>query len=86
MAVTDAPKILTSRFGDPDSHTLERYEATGGYQGLRAALAKTPAEVTEEVKSASLLGRGGAGGLCSGHGAWLRRGCRPDRYSGDSRA
>ena len=61
MAVTDAPKILTSRFGDPDSHTLERYEATGGYQGLRAALAKTPAEVTEEVKSASLLGRGGAG-------------------------
>ena len=61
MAVTDAPKILTGRFGYDDSHTIERYEATGGYQGLRAALAKTPAEVTEEVKTASLLGRGGAG-------------------------
>ncbi|CAN5912833.1 NADH-quinone oxidoreductase subunit NuoF [soil metagenome] len=61
MAVTDAPKIITGRFGYDDSHTLERYEATGGYQGLQAALAKTPAAVLEEVKTASLLGRGGAG-------------------------
>nr|MBA3281035.1 NADH-quinone oxidoreductase subunit NuoF [Acidimicrobiia bacterium] len=61
MTVTDAPKIITSRFGYDDSHTLERYEATGGYEGLKAALAKSPAAVVEEVKSASLLGRGGAG-------------------------
>lgn len=61
MAVTDAPKIITSRFEYDDSHTLERYEATGGYEGLKAALAKAPAAVVEEVKSASLLGRGGAG-------------------------
>ena len=61
MTVTDAPRIITSRFGYDDSYTLQRYEATGGYQGLRAALAKSPADMGEEVKTASLLGRGGAG-------------------------
>jgi NADH-quinone oxidoreductase subunit F len=61
MAVTDAPKIITSRFDRPDGHTLDGYLATGGYEGLKAALAKKPAAVVEEVKSASLLGRGGAG-------------------------
>ena len=61
MTVTDAPKIVTTRFGYDDSHTLARYEATGGYEGLKAAMAKTPAQVVDEVKGASLLGRGGAG-------------------------
>lgn len=78
MAVTDAPKIVTGRFGYDDSHTLARYEATGGYEGLKAALAKSPSAVVEEVKSASLLGRGGAGfpagvkwGFCP-EGVWPR--------------
>ena len=57
----DRPKVVTSRFGHEDSHTLERYLATGGYQGLRKALGRTAAEVHEEVKSATILGRGGAG-------------------------
>jgi NADH-quinone oxidoreductase subunit F len=61
MAVTDAPKIITSRFDVADGHTLDGYLRTGGYEGLKAALAKKPADVVEEVKSASLLGRGGAG-------------------------
>jgi NADH-quinone oxidoreductase subunit F len=61
MTVTDAPKIITSRFDHDDSHTLERYLATGGYQTLRKVVAMTPAAVTEQVKTASLLGRGGAG-------------------------
>ena len=61
MTVTDAPKIVTSRWDDPEGHTLARYEATGGYQGLKAALARKPADVVEEVKTATLLGRGGAG-------------------------
>lgn len=38
MAITEAPKIVTARMGHPDSHTLERYLATGGYDGLRKAL------------------------------------------------
>ena len=61
MAITDAPKIITGRFSDPESHTLARYVATGGYAALRTALTMSPAEVHEEVKTASLLGRGGAG-------------------------
>ena len=61
MAVTDAPKIITSRFDVTDGHTLDGYLRTGGYEGIKAALAKKPADVVEEVKTASLLGRGGAG-------------------------
>jgi NADH-quinone oxidoreductase subunit F len=61
MAVTDAPRIVTARLDHPDSHTLERYLATGGYEGLRKALTMTPAAVAAEVDAASLLGRGGAG-------------------------
>ena len=61
MTITDAPRIVTSRLGFDDSHTLERYLATGGYQGLRKALATTPEEVSAAVDAVSLLGRGGAG-------------------------
>ena len=61
MAITDAPKIITSRLGYDDSYTLERYLATGGYQALRKALTMTPEAVAAEVDAASLLGRGGAG-------------------------
>ena len=61
MTVTEAPRIVTSRLGFEDSHTLERYLATGGYEGLKKALTMTPEEVASEVDTASLLGRGGAG-------------------------
>jgi NADH-quinone oxidoreductase subunit F len=61
MTVTDAPRIITGRFAHDDSFTLERSLATGGYQGLRAALAMGPAAMSEHVGTASLLGRGGAG-------------------------
>jgi NADH-quinone oxidoreductase subunit F len=78
MTVTDAAPIITARFGHDDSHTLERYLATGGYEGLKAALAKAPTAVGDEVKAASLLGRGGAGfpagtkwGFCP-PGVWPR--------------
>jgi NADH-quinone oxidoreductase subunit F len=57
----DRPAVVTSRFQYEDSHTLERYLATGGYEGLRAALAKSPTEMADEVKNSTLLGRGGAG-------------------------
>jgi NADH-quinone oxidoreductase subunit F len=52
---------VTSRLEYDDSHTLERYLATGGYEGLRKALAMTPEAVSHEVDAVSLLGRGGAG-------------------------
>jgi len=60
------PKLVTSRFGYEDSHTLARFEATGGYVGLKAALAKRPADVHGEVREATLLGRGGAGPVVAG--------------------
>src|SRR4051795_5801604 len=59
--ITDAQPIITARFGYDDSHTLQRFLATGGYEGLRAALRKPPQQVADDVKTASLLGRGGAG-------------------------
>ena len=78
MTVTDAPKIITGRFEFDDSHTLARYEATGGYQALRKALTMQPQHIVDEVKTASLLGRGGAGfpagvkwGFCP-PGVWPR--------------
>jgi NADH-quinone oxidoreductase subunit F len=61
MVVRDIPKIVTSRFDQHDAHTLAGYRRTGGYKGLEAALAKTPQQVGDDVKAASLLGRGGAG-------------------------
>lgn len=57
----DRPTVVTSRFQYEDGHTLERFLATGGYEGLRAALAMTPTDMFEEVKNSTLLGRGGAG-------------------------
>ena len=57
----DRPKIVTSRFEFSDSFTIERYLATDGYKGLRAALSRPANEIHDDVKSATVLGRGGAG-------------------------
>jgi NADH-quinone oxidoreductase subunit F len=64
--------ILTRRipsfpFGkEKDRHTVgyDEYVKTGGYIGLKKALAMKPDEVTEEVKKSQLRGRGGAGFPC----------------------
>jgi NADH-quinone oxidoreductase subunit F len=55
------PRIVTSRWNDDRAYTLDRYTETGGYAALPSALARPPAEIVAEVKTASLLGRGGAG-------------------------
>ncbi len=57
----DRPQIVTARFEYEDSYTLERAIATDGYAGLRAALSRSATEVHDEVKAATVLGRGGAG-------------------------
>lgn len=55
-------KPLTRNFrADKEAASLQEYERTGGYQGLRKALQMAPNEVTELVKRAKLRGRGGAG-------------------------
>jgi NADH-quinone oxidoreductase subunit F len=54
--------LITKRMSDhpADSHTIERYEETGGYSQAKRALGLTRDELVEEVKSSGLLGRGGA--------------------------
>ncbi|MFP5332732.1 MAG: NADH-quinone oxidoreductase subunit NuoF, partial [Acidimicrobiia bacterium] len=54
--------LITRRMTDhpTDSHTLERYEATGGYVQARRAVGMTRDDLVETVKTSGLLGRGGA--------------------------
>ena len=61
MATTDAPAIVTPRLTQPDSWTLKTYLKHGGYEGLRKALTMKPEDITQEVVTSNLLGRGGAG-------------------------
>jgi len=61
MAFRGAPDILFSRMRFDDSHTVDRYVRTGGYEALPAALKRTPEELVDEVKASGLRGRGGAG-------------------------
>ena len=57
----EGPKLITSRFKHADSFTLDKYLSTGGYEGLKSSLNRSPGQVHDEVREASLLGRGGAG-------------------------
>lgn len=54
-------KVLTQDFGVVDLHDINVYLERGGYRAVQKALKMTPAEVLDEVKKASLRGRGGAG-------------------------
>ncbi|MHB1847343.1 MAG: hypothetical protein ACYCWW_21170, partial [Deltaproteobacteria bacterium] len=54
-------RVVSRRWGKPESWTLASYEKDGGYQGLKKALSMPPGQVTDEVKRSNLRGRGGAG-------------------------
>ena len=58
--MTDTP--ITKRMTDhpTDSHTLSRYEATGGYVQARRSVDMTRDDLIDTVKTSGLLGRGGA--------------------------
>ncbi len=45
----------------PKRHTLPGYQATGGYGGLKSAVASTPAALIDLITESKLAGRGGAG-------------------------
>ncbi len=54
-------RIASRNFGVINPENINHYIARGGYAGLNNALKTKPLEVIEEVKSAGLRGRGGAG-------------------------
>ena len=58
---TDYPQVLFKNRRPGETASLATYEKSGGYEGLRIALQKTPGEVCEHVKYSGLRGRGGAG-------------------------
>jgi len=57
-------RIPTYPFADPKDRHIVRYDefvGSGGYEGLRRALAMKPEDVVAQVKDSTLRGRGGAG-------------------------
>ncbi len=54
-------RVLTKRFGIPNSEKAEVYVANGGYQAFLKATGMPPEKIIEEVKVSNLRGRGGAG-------------------------
>src|SRR5258706_5585061 len=53
-------RLTFARVGITDPRSLEDYKKHGGYRGLTAALAQTPAEIVASVTESGLRGRGGA--------------------------
>ena len=54
-------KVISGRFGIPNSTSLDVYVQHDGYQALKKALGMTPDDVIKEVRNSGLRGRGGAG-------------------------
>jgi NADH-quinone oxidoreductase subunit F len=54
-------KILSRRFGLPNSQSLDTYLANDGYKAFQKAVGMKPEEIINEVKVSGLRGRGGAG-------------------------
>ena len=54
-------RLLTRRFGLPNSASIDCYLANDGYKAFMKARAMTPADIINEVKASNLRGRGGAG-------------------------
>lgn len=60
--MAEFPKILTDRYGVPESWTLRVAEGHGAYSTARKALTTMkPEQIAAEVKDANIRGRGGAG-------------------------
>jgi len=54
-------KVLTRRFGLPNSESIDTYLANDGYKAFLKAREMSQEQIIEEVKLSSLRGRGGAG-------------------------
>ena len=54
-------KVISKRFGVPNTASLDVFVQNDGYKALKKALAMKPEDVINEVKNSGLRGRGGAG-------------------------
>ncbi len=54
-------EILFKNIDEPGLQKIETYERLGGYQALTKALKMSPDEVTKEIDTSGVRGRGGAG-------------------------
>jgi NADH-quinone oxidoreductase subunit F len=54
-------KLILAQCGHINPESIEDYQRIGGYNALRKALAITPEEIIEIIKTSRLRGRGGAG-------------------------
>ncbi len=61
MDISDFEPVLLAAIGRENSHTLEVYQQSGGYDAYRRVLGMDPTEVIDVVKESGLRGRGGAG-------------------------
>jgi NADH-quinone oxidoreductase subunit F len=54
-------KFISKYWNVTNSHTLDFYQAHGGYAAAKKALSGAPEKILEQVKDSKLRGRGGAG-------------------------
>jgi len=54
-------RVVSKRFGLPNSASLDTYLATDGFKAFLKAREMTPEQIIDEVKASALRGRGGAG-------------------------
>ncbi len=54
-------RVITQRFGTPNSTSIDAYLATEGYDALKKVIGMTPEAIIDLLKASSLRGRGGAG-------------------------
>ncbi|MGS2811092.1 NADH-quinone oxidoreductase subunit NuoF [Nocardia sp. MW-W600-9] len=76
--MTTLTPVLSEHWDRPRSWTLDSYRATGGYEGLRAAVRMAPDDVIQTVKDAGLRGRGGAGFPTGMKWSFIPQGPGPD--------
>jgi len=74
-----APLLLFADIDEPGLCTRAVYEARGGYESLRKAMAMTPEEVLAQLESSGLRGRGGAGFAMGKKVSFLPKGAM-DKY------
>jgi len=54
-------RVLSRRFGMPNSASIDTYLATDGYKAFMKASGMKPEQIIDEMKVSNLRGRGGAG-------------------------